>query len=45
MDGSLEEVFLTLTREAEEGAPPAPDTRIRPAPDARTQPAQTEGPR
>jgi ABC-2 type transport system ATP-binding protein len=45
VDGSLEEVFLTLTREAEQEAPAAPDTRIRPAPDARTQPAPTEGPR
>jgi ABC-2 type transport system ATP-binding protein len=38
VDGSLEEVFLTLTREAEQGAAPA-DRRIQPAPDARVQPA------
>jgi ABC-2 type transport system ATP-binding protein len=45
VDGSLEEVFLTLTREAGQDAPAPADERIRPAPDARTQPAPTEGPR
>src|SRR5215469_5229266 len=37
VDGSLEEVFLTLTREAQQEAPAPPDDRIKPAPDVRTQ--------
>ncbi len=39
VDGSLEEVFLTLTREAQEEAARAPDRRVQPAPDGHVQAA------